>query len=107
MVLTEDDMRRIRELGFAESYFASESDGWLELRNRSGRCVFNDGTMCLIYADRPEGCRSYPVVCEKGGAALDRDCPHREEFPIAGPDGARVAALAHKLKEERKIRKTR
>jgi hypothetical protein len=104
MQLTRDDVGRIAALGFAESYFVVAGDGWLRLRNRSGRCVFSDGARCLIYDDRPEGCAVYPTICRGGRAALDDDCPHAREFPSA-PDGEpKVLEIASRLKAERKAR---
>ena len=101
MLLTEEDVERVTAAGFAASYFSLTGDGWLELKNVGGRCVFNDGAKCMIYDDRPEGCRTYPLVYHKGGARLDADCPHGTEFEFGPEDTRKVVALAKKLRCER------
>jgi Fe-S-cluster containining protein len=60
---------------------------------------------CLIYDDRPEGCRSYPVIYE-GRARLDEECPHRGEFTMSETEEATVKELAFRLKNEQKLRKS-
>ncbi len=104
MPLSEGDIARIRKLGFTD--FTIERDGWLQLRNSGGRCVFNGGSRCKIYADRPEGCRFYPVIYdeEKGEAVLDGDCPRRESFNVSDVDLKGLRELVARLRKERKAR---
>jgi hypothetical protein len=102
MLLTDEDVERLASLGFHPSYFSRETNGWLELKNVNGRCVFNDGRKCLVYDERPEGCRSYPVVHAGGRATLDGDCPHRSEFAVAPGDEERLLELVARLKAERR-----
>ena len=105
MQLTNEDVRRIHELGFADSYYIVEDGGWLLLKNFEGRCVFNDGRKCLIYDDRPEGCRSYPVVYV-GRPKLDDECPHHREFSMSKAEEDAVKELALRMRNERKLRKS-
>lgn len=109
MPLSEEDVMRIRKLGFVEDNFAVNMDGWLQLKNRDGRCVFNDGDVCTIYEGRPEGCRFYPVTYDDGKkrAVLDGDCPRRDEFDASGADLKALASLVARLRKERAARKNR
>ena len=43
MPLLKKDIKRIGRLGFGCDYFVVNRDGWLQLKNYDGRCVFNDG----------------------------------------------------------------
>jgi Fe-S-cluster containining protein len=104
---SKEDIERIKGLGFDYDYFVVNRGSWLQLRNYDGRCVFNDGKRCLIYKNRPEGCRLYPIIYDedKKCAALDEDCPHRDEFKISERDSRIEASLVTKLKDERRQRK--
>jgi Fe-S-cluster containining protein len=102
MLLSDGDVERLARAGFHRSYFAREVNGWLELKNVGGRCVFNDGRKCLVYDERPEGCRSYPVVHKGGRAVLDGDCPHKDEFEIMPGDEGRLLAIVARIKAERR-----
>lgn len=102
MILTLKDVERITRAGYAEGFFIVNTDGWLKLRNRDGRCVFHNGTGCTIYENRPEGCRSYPVVSDGDRVSLDEDCPHREEFEISDDDRERVIELVGRLRRSRR-----
>ena len=106
MPLSNEDIGRLTKDGFNLDYFAVESDGWLQLKNRNGRCIFNDGKMCRIYKNRPEGCKLYPVVYDEDDnyARLDDDCPHRNDFKVSKTKGMAVELLLKKLKNERRRR---
>jgi len=107
MSLLKEDIERIKGLGFDYDYFVVDRDSWLQLKNRDGRCVFNDGNQCLIYENMPEGCKSYPIIYDedKNCATLDEDCPHRDEFKISESNLRIVTSLAIKLRDQRKRRK--
>jgi Fe-S-cluster containining protein len=107
MPLSNADIERIKELGFGYDSFVVNIDGWLQLKNCDGRCIFNDGKQCLIYENRPEGCKLYPITYDedKNCAVLDEDCSHRDEFTISERDSRIVASLVTKLKDERRQRK--
>jgi hypothetical protein len=107
MPLSNEDIERIKRLGFDYDSFVVNKDGWLQLKNNDGRCIFNDSKQCLIYENRPEGCKSYPIIYDedKNCATLDEDCPHRDEFEISEMNSMIVASLVTKLKDERRQRK--
>jgi uncharacterized protein len=87
MMLLDEDVTRIKELGFDEDFFTLRTDdGFKVLKNSSaGRCVFHDGSKCTIYEDRPKGCKLYPVIYDENlmRAVKDTDCPYRNEFRIS------------------------
>jgi uncharacterized protein len=107
MLLLEDDLQRIAGLGFEESFFAIESEGFKMLRNSSkGRCVFHDGEKCTIYSNRPAGCRLYPVIFDEGKnrPVKDRLCPYRDEFDLSIKKKRELSEVYLKLIEEGEIR---
>jgi len=103
MPLSNGDIERIKGLGFDYDSFVVNINGWLQLKNNDGRCVFNDGKQCLIYNNRPEGCKLYPITYDedKNCAVLDEDCPHRNSFKISEVELELVSFLVTKLKKER------
>jgi hypothetical protein len=87
MPITEDDITRLAALGHAREHFVTWSDdetAQLKVREEPGKpCFFLRENRCSVYADRPAGCRIYPLVLnEKGRLQRDEDCPHRAEFPL-------------------------
>ena len=84
MPLSNEDIKRINKLGFDTDFFVSEKNGWLQLKNQNGRCVFHDGKICTIYEHRPNGCRIYPIIFDKdvNHAVFDKECPNRVKFVI-------------------------
>ena len=94
MVLTVEDVERIRSLGYGLEEFAEVRRGFLRLRNMDGRCVFLDPETrgCRIYGHRPLGCRLYPLIydVEEDTVALDGFCPRVEEVSV---EGSREEAL--------------
>ena len=107
MILTNKDVRRIHQLGFDEGVFSRKQDGWLRLTNHQGKCVFHNGARCVIYEQRPEGCRLYPIVFDKGErcAILDEGCPHRDLFFLSEDAVQNLTNLVSELEEERVVRK--
>lgn len=105
MPLLKKDIERIKRLGFNYDYFVVNRNGWLQLKNYDGKCVFNDGKQCSIYEDRPEGCKSYPLIYDedKNCAALDECCPHRDEFKASKINIVMLRSIVTRLKDERKI----
>jgi len=103
MPLSNEDIEKIKGLGFSCDYFVVNMDNWLQLKNNDGRCVFNDGRQCLIYENRPEGCRLYPITYDEDEncAVLDEDCPHRNSFKISKAKLKMASLLVEKLKSER------
>lgn len=99
MPLTEADIRRIEALGHRrEDFSVLDEDLVPQLRNDGDHCVLlgEDGR-CTIYADRPEGCRLYPLVWDRDAGRVVRDdfCPWNREFPI---DPRKEAALLRVLR---------
>jgi len=85
MVLTEEDIKRIAELGYPKEYFVDLAGSFPKLRNVNGHCVFLDEETgkCLIYDSRPLGCRLYPLVydAKEGKVIVDSLCPRAKEIP--------------------------
>ena len=105
MLLLEDDVKRIAGLGFKESSFAVESDGFKMLKNSSsGRCVFHDGKKCEIYANRPAGCKLYPIIFDEdlNHPVKDGLCPYRDEFQLSSKAKRELSDVYLKLIDERK-----
>ncbi len=81
MELSEEDISRLIHRGFkrVEICVVGE-DGIPRLLNSRGKCVFlsDDHRSCLVYEDRPLGCKIYPVNCdEEGNILLDEFCKAR------------------------------
>ena len=106
MVLTTHDIQTIEKLGYEPRFFVSERNGWVQLKNKNGRCVFHNGTVCTIYDHRPEGCVLYPIVYDKDHrcAIRDSDCPQKQCFPLSTTKEQQVLTLVHRLETERKER---
>lgn len=94
MPLTTDDVARLVALGHPrEAFVTHNSEGVATLRTREDEtaaaqgkgkpCYFLREERCSVYADRPQGCRIYPLVMnERSRIERDVDCPHRAEFPL-------------------------
>ncbi len=84
MLLSNEDIQRIKLLGFSRDFFVDTIEGWLQLKNKNGLCVFHDGLKCTIYDHRPLGCRLYPVIYDADNvcAIIDEQCPHKNHFLI-------------------------
>jgi Fe-S-cluster containining protein len=106
MILTYHDIETIQKIGYEYSFFVSEHNGWLQLQNNNGRCVFHNGTHCTIYDKRPKGCSLYPVVYDKDikSAILDSECPQRRCFPIVKSRVQQLFDLIATLERERNQR---
>ena len=106
MILTSHDIQTIQNMGYQYDFFVVEHNGWLQLKNRKGRCVFHDGTVCSIYPQRPKGCTLYPVVYDKDNACaiLDWECPQRHCFSLSKRNIQQLAMLVRILENEREER---
>jgi len=109
MPLSNQDVERIKLLGFGTEFFITSKNGWFQLKNKDGRCVFNNGFMCLIYKDRPEGCRLYPIIYDKDKryAIYDKYCPYKEKFKFSKRTVEKLFALVSKLEYEKVQRKSK
>jgi hypothetical protein len=106
MLLSEKDIIRLLKRGFNKKHFVRlDRQGYAVLKNMKGYCVFYDRTKrrCIVYSDRPAGCRVYPVIVdEDAGIILDGFCPERctiseEEKNLKGK---RVVKLLKKIDSE-------
>jgi Fe-S-cluster containining protein len=107
MVLSYHDIENIQKMGYNRKFFLSERNGWLQLKNHQGRCVFHNGTRCTIYHQRPEGCTLYPVVYDKDNecAILDSECPQKNCFVLEKSKIQQLFDLISALQHERTQRK--
>ncbi len=97
MPLSPTDVERIIAVtGRPADDFSHLRGGVRILRNdeRTRACVFLETDSaettapgrCSIHADRPTGCRCYPLVLDENDEPfLDEVCPHRAEFPTPPP----------------------
>ena len=106
MLLSADDIARLEKKGHSKSSFARfDKDGYAILRNRQGYCVFYNvkKRQCDIYADRPSGCRVYPIILDEDkGIIIDDIC--RAQRTITDEEkarkGKRVIKLLEKIDQE-------
>jgi Fe-S-cluster containining protein len=81
MLLSKKDIKRLEKKGFSQNQFVNFDDqGYAVLKNREGYCIFYNlkNRQCSVYADRPAGCRVYPVILdEEIGIVLDDICQSR------------------------------
>ncbi len=80
MPLTREDIQRLAAIGhYPDAFSVLGDDGFTFLANVEGRCYFlgPDG-LCIEYADRPEGCRLYPLVLDEEMSTFEVDglCPY-------------------------------
>lgn len=103
MPLADLDIEHIKSLGFNANFFVAEHDGWLQLKNKDGRCVFHNGKICSIYKDRPDGCKLYPIIYDKdiNSAIFDKDCPHKDKFQMSKITVRQLYRIVSILESER------
>ena len=81
MLLSNEDIERLERKGYVKEFFVRfDKDGYAILRNRQGICVFFDPEklVCRERANRPLGCRIYPVMHDEDkGIVIDDICPAR------------------------------
>jgi len=101
MPLTEEDLKRIEKLGFKRIDFTVEAEGETHLKNRDKMCYFLEDGMCLIYENRPEGCRIYPLVYDVYSHKFiyDQVCLHSAEFKATRVDKDRLKHLIHRIEK--------
>ncbi len=101
MLLSLADIQRLERKGYRREFFVRfDKAGYAVLRNRREHCVFYDleNRGCRVYADRPLGCRVYPVILdEKKGIVLDCLCNARSS--ITEQEKARKGRRVRKLLE--------
>jgi len=106
MPLLEADIKRLKRQDNRANFYRVKKDGELQLKNKDGKCFFHDGEHCLIYDDRPEGCKIYPVIYDEDAdcVILDKECPYNNQFKISRLDRILLRRLIKKLDWERKER---
>jgi Fe-S-cluster containining protein len=106
MLLSKKDIKRLENKGYSPKNFVRyDKQGYAQLKNRDGYCVFYDCKKhrCIVYDDRPTGCRVYPVIVdEENGIVLDTICQSRntiteEEKTLKGK---RVIRLLERIDAE-------
>jgi len=103
MLLSETDIRQIEKLGYSFDFFVDIYEGWFQLKNKDGHCVFHNGVKCLIYENRPVGCQLYPITFDKDNncAILDGECPYKTKFLITTSKREKLLYLVSKIESER------
>jgi Fe-S-cluster containining protein len=111
MLLSAEDIERLESNGYRKEFFARfDKAGYAKLRNRQGHCVFYDveKRRCKVYADRPLGCRLYPVIYDEAkGIVVDSIC-HAQGTLTEGKmewKGKKVLRLLEKIDAEAKSRR--
>ena len=106
MTLSNEDISRISKLGYDDFYY--EVDGYLQVKNVGGKCIFLKNDLCKIYPNRPEGCKLYPLVfnldIDEEPVELHDFCPYRDEFQFPDSMNERliqVIAIEESEREER------
>ena len=108
MPLSDEDVRLLEKTGYPKEKFARRDErGYLLLRNKRGHCFLYDMTKCLcsVYSIRPQGCRTYPVVCTDENTVLVDDlCPRKRTVSEKElrRKGEKVLKLAKKIDSEAK-----
>jgi Fe-S-cluster containining protein len=106
MLLSKQDIKRLENKGYRKKSFARyDKEGYAILRNRQGYCVFYNPKkpQCNIYADRPAGCRVYPVILDEDiGIIIDHICPAKRTITEEEKTrkGKRVLKLLEKIDQE-------
>ena len=79
MLLSRADIRRLERAGYdREKFVRFNRQGFAQLRNSRGHCVFyqTEKHRCRVYRHRPLGCLIYPVIySEEEGVIVDDLCP--------------------------------
>jgi uncharacterized protein len=110
MMLSKKDIRILESRGHSKKTFLRiDKQGYAKLKNRKGHCIFFDANKiaCLVYADRPRGCRVYPViVSEDEGIIVDGLCPMRKtitatELNLKGKEVKRLLKTIDREARER------
>lgn len=102
MTLTGAEVARLEARG-RRRFCRENADGDLQLVNVDGACVFLADGRCSVYADRPDGCRLYPLVLDLDDDRVELHdvCPYRDEFSFAPDDERRLRASIATEERER------
>ena len=104
MTLTNEDIDRISDLGY-KNFFVFKN-GYYQLVNVHGHCIFLKKDLCSIYPNRPEGCKLYPLILDTdtGEAFLHEFCPYNEEFDFSEEDEKHLSHIIETEERERNER---
>ena len=107
MLLSNNDIEKIETIGYDRHYFTKSKRGWLKLKNKDGKCFFHNGKICLIYDNRPEGCKLYPLIYNRvlKSAVVDEECPYENSFRFNKKTVNQLHSLVTRIVSERKNRK--
>lgn len=111
MLLSNEDIERLEKRGYVKDSFVKfDQRGYATLRNVSGNCFFFDAekVTCKERANRPLGCRIYPVMLDENkGIVVDDVCPGAHSFTEKqkGKRGKKVVKLLARIDEEAKNRR--
>ncbi len=104
MPLSREDVERLAGAGHDPDRFSVVEDGFTFLANVDGRCYFlDDGGRCREYANRPRGCRLYPLVLDEDMSdfAMDHLCPHAGDVSASAEDEGALMELLDTIARER------
>jgi hypothetical protein len=111
MLLSTEDIDRLEKKGYSKQFFVQfDKAGYATLRNRQGCCVFYDveKRRCKVRADRPLGCRIYPVIYDEAKGIVVDDICHAQGTVTEkqkAKRGRKVLKLLEKIDAEAKIRR--
>ncbi|HLE75638.1 MAG TPA: YkgJ family cysteine cluster protein [Candidatus Bathyarchaeia archaeon] len=111
MLLANADIERLERKGYSKQFFARfDREGYAKLRNQQGYCVFYDveKRRCKVHADRPLGCRIYPVVYDEAKGIVVDDVCHAQSTVTEkqkAKRGKKVLKLLEKIDAEAKKRR--
>jgi len=106
MLLSNKDIERLERKGYERDFFVRfDKEGYAILRNLNGVCVFFDveKRVCRERANRPLGCRIYPVMLDEDkGIVIDDICPARNSITEKqkAKKGKKVRELLKKIDAE-------
>ena len=83
VILTHQDLTRLRTMGHYEETFARKSrhgHNLKELIFENGDCVFLKNGRCSVYYNRPLACKIFPYTFDGEKGLIDINCPHAGEF---------------------------
>ncbi|TFF97844.1 MAG: YkgJ family cysteine cluster protein [Promethearchaeota archaeon] len=81
MEISNKEVESIEKLGYSRKKFTLIENGYLRLKNIKGHCYFYnlENRKCIIYENRPLGCRFYPLVLNQNTCEIDEECSCYEE----------------------------
>jgi Fe-S-cluster containining protein len=105
MTLTESDVARLRAAGHRGFFFVNHEKDY-QLKNVDGHCIFLVDGRCSVHDDRPQGCRTYPLILDLSvdRVVLDDVCPWASEFSFSQEDEVSLRKSVIDEESERRIR---